>query len=71
MMEHLYTMIIVIAYNFISRKASFLCYHKSYLPKIFLYILHRHPLGTHLWILNLKSLKDSDSFISLGSKLWT
>ena len=35
MTEHLYAMIIVITYNFISLKTSFLCYYKSYLPKIY------------------------------------
>ena len=35
MTEHLYIMIIVITYNFISLKTSFLCYSKSYLPKIY------------------------------------
>ena len=34
-MEHLYTMIIGITYNFISRKTSFLRYHKPYLPNIY------------------------------------
>ena len=31
-------------------------------------LLHGHPSWTHLLILNLKALKDSDSFISLGAK---
>ena len=68
MTEHLYTMIIVITYNFISLKTVFLCYHKPYLPKIYFHILHGHPSGTYLLILNLKPLRDSDSFISLGTK---
>ena len=35
MIEHLYAMIIVITYNFISLKNYFLCYYKPYLPKIY------------------------------------
>ena len=35
MTEHLYAMITVITYNFISLKPSFLCYYKPYLPKIY------------------------------------
>ena len=84
MTEHLYAVIIVITLSFISLKTSFLCYYKPYLPKIYfvcpawtsfrepsryiLHILHGHPSGTHLLILNLKPLRDSDSFISLGTK---
>ena len=35
-------------------------------PRYFLHILHGHPSGTHLLILSLKALRDSDSFISLS-----
>ena len=67
MIEHLYTIIIVITYNFILSKTRFLCYYKPHLPKICLYILHGHSSGTHLLILNLKALEESDSLISLGT----
>ena len=62
-MEHLYTMIIGITYNFISRKTSFYVIINPTCPIYILHILHGHPSGTHLWILNLKSLKDSESCI--------
>ena len=35
MIEHLHTMIIVITYNFLSLKTSFLGYYKPHLLKIF------------------------------------
>ena len=68
MTEHLYAMIIVITYNFISLKISFYVTINPTCPRYILYILHGHPSGTHLLILNLKPLRDSDSFISLGTK---
>ena len=33
-----------------------------------MHILHGHPSGTQLLILNLKAFRDSDSFISFGTK---
>ena len=74
MTEHLYTMIIVITYNFISLKTSFLCYYKPSCSRYILHILHGHPSGTHLLILNLNALRDSDSLVSMGTKshiFWT
>ena len=72
MIEHLYTMIIVIRYNFISLQTSSLCCYKPHLPKMYiLHILHEHPSGTHLSIFNLKAMRDSDSFISKGIKFNT
>ena len=37
-------------------------------PIYILHTLHGHPSGTHLLILNFKPLRDSDSFILLGTK---
>ena len=68
MIGHLYTMIIVITYNFISLKTNF--FYVIINPtcsKYILHILHGHPSGTHLLILDLKALRDSDSFIFLGT----
>ena len=67
MMEH--TMIIVITYNFISLKTSFFYdIINPTCPRYILHVLHGNPSGTHLFILHLKALRDSDSFISLGIK---
>ena len=35
MIGHLYTMVTMVTYNFISLKTSFLCYYKPHLPKIY------------------------------------
>ena len=45
---------------------SFIINHSC--TRYILHILLGHPLGTHLLILNLKELRDSDSVISLGTK---
>ena len=58
MIEHLFTVIIVTVYNFISLKTSFLCYYKPHLPNIYFAYSAGHPSGTHLLILNLKALRD-------------
>ena len=60
---------IVITYNFISLENSFfLCYYKPHLPQMYFtystWTFFRDPSLN----LNLKALRDSDSFISLGSK---
>ena len=69
MIDHLHAMIIVITYNFISMRTSFLCYYKLHLPKYILHILHGILQGpTFLSILNLNVLRDSDFFISLYTK---
>ena len=69
MTEHLYAKIIVITYNFISLKTSFFkVIVNPTCPRYILHILHGHPSWTNLLILNLKPLRDSDSFISLGTK---
>ena len=70
MIGHLYTMVTMVTYNFISLKTSFLCYYKPHLtcPRYILHILHGHLSGTPPLILNLKALTDSDCFISLGTK---
>ena len=60
-------MTIVITFNFISLKSSFLCYYKSHLPKIYLVYSTWTSLRDSP-ILNLKALRDTDSFISLGTK---
>ena len=67
MTECLYAMIIVITYNFISLKTNFVIIDPT-CPRYILHILHGHHSGTHLLISNLKPLRDSDSFISLGTK---
>ena len=54
MTEHLYTLIIVITYNFTSLKTSFLCYHKDIRDSSFDFEFER--------------IRDSDSFISWGNK---
>ena len=61
MTEHLYGIIIVRTYDFISLKTSFLCYYKPYLPNIYF----AYSSGIHLLILNLKALRDSNHFLSL------
>ena len=68
MTEHLYTMIIVITYNFISLKTSFYVIINPLCRRYILHILHGHPSGTHLLILNLNALRDSDSLVSMGTK---
>ena len=68
MTEHLYAMITVITYNLISLKTIFYVIINPTCPRYILYILHGHPSGIRLLILNLKALRDSDSFISLGTK---
>ena len=45
---------------------SFIINHNC--TRYILHILLGHPSGTHLLILNLKELRDSDSVISLGTK---
>ena len=62
MIEHFYIMIIVMTYNFILMQTSFLYYFKLHLPKICFAYYDGHPSGTHLLILNLKALRNSDSF---------
>ena len=52
-----------------SLETSFLCKSKPHLPEIYFGILHGHPSETHLLILNLKALRDSNCFISFGTKL--
>ena len=52
-----------------SLETSFLCKYKPHLPEIHFGILHRNPSGTHLWILNLKALRDSNCVILFGTKL--
>ena len=37
-------------------------------PRYAFHILHGHASRTYILILNLKSLRDSDSFISVGAK---
>ena len=62
-------MIIVITLWFYFTEKQFFYVIKS--PTCLRYILHiiqGHPSGTNLLILNLKALRDADSFISLGSK---
>ena len=69
MTEHLYNdnsdliSLLYFTYNFVSLKAGFLCYNKPTCSRCILYILYGHPSGTHFLILNLKLLRDSDSFI--------
>ena len=71
MKEYLYALIIVITYNLI-----FLCFYVQFFYVIInptcqsyiFHILQGHHSGTHLLILNLKALRDSGSFISLGAK---
>ena len=66
MIDHLYTMIIMITYDFISLKSNFLSYYINPIcPRYILHILHEHP--SDLLIVNLKALRDSDSFSSLGN----
>ena len=64
MIEHLYIMKIVITYNFILLKTSFLMLilNPSY-ARYILHCLHGHYSGTHILILNLKALKDLGFFI--------
>ena len=69
MAEHLYTMIIVKTYGFVLLKTRFVYVIKSPTSSRYtVQILFVYHSGTHLLILNLKVLKDSDSFISLGTK---
>ena len=58
MTEHLHTVIVVITYNFISLKTIFffVIINPSF-PRYILHILHGHPSGAHLLILNLKPLR--------------
>ena len=58
MKEHLYAMIIVITYNFITLKTSF--FINPTCPRYILHILHGHPSETYLLILSLKPLRDLD-----------
>ena len=44
------------------------CFHVTTWSKYILHVLHGHPSGTHLLILNVKALKDSSSFISFDAK---
>ena len=64
MIEHLYTMIIVITYFFFTENQFFYVIINPTFPRYISHILHRHPLETHILILNLKPLRDSDFFIS-------
>ena len=68
MIEHLHTLIIAITYNFLSLKTRFYVITNRTCSRYFLYILHGHPSRNHVLILNLEALRDSDSFISLGTK---
>ena len=67
MIEHLYRMIKVITFNFISLKTSFLLIINPNFPIKILHILHGHPSGTHRLIWNSNALSYSDYFISLGT----
>ena len=67
MAEHLYKVIIVITYNFISLKISFLCYYKPHLLKIYFAYSAWTSSDNYFLILNLKVLRDSDFFVSLGT----
>ena len=53
---------------YFTKKLAFYVTINPTCPRYILHILHGHPSGTHLLILNLKPLRDSDSFISLGTK---
>ena len=67
MTEHLYTMIIVILY--FTEKVVFYVVTNLTCPRYILHILHGHPYGSpqHL-ISNLKTMRDANSFASLGAK---
>ena len=70
MIEHLYTMILVITINLK------ICFEKPFFyvvinptcSRCILHILHGHVLGIHVLSLNLEALRDSDYFILLGTK---
>ena len=69
MIDHFYTIIIVMTYNFVSLKTSFFyVIINPICPRYILNILHGHPSGTHLLILNLKPLRVSDSLSSLSTQ---
>ena len=68
MVKHLHTMIIVIAYNFCSLKTSFFIIMNPTYRRNILHILYGYFSRIHLLILNLKTLRDSDSFASLDTK---
>ena len=53
---------------FLTLKTSFYCKYKPHMPKIyFAYSVWTSFRGIHLLILNLKALRVSDCFISLGT----
>ena len=70
MIEQLYTMIIVVTYNFMSLKTSFFYVVINLIrPRYILHIPHGHLPGSHILILNLKAFEIQILlYISLGMK---
>ena len=58
----------VITYNFSSLETNFLFYYKPHLPGLYFSYFTRTFFRDPPSLLNLKALRDLDSFISLGTK---
>ena len=55
-------------FNFSSLKTGFNVNINPTCPRYTPHILHGHSSGTHVLILDLKALRVSDCFVSLGTK---
>ena len=68
MTEHLYAMIMVIIYNLITLKTSFLCYYKPYFHKIYFAYSAWTSFRDISFDFEFETIERLRFFISLGSK---